>query len=543
MANNQYFIYHLHSDYSSCVTNIDSATKVDMYINKAKECGMTALAFSEHGSVLNWYEKKTKIENAGMKYVHAVEMYVTETLSEKIRDNYHCILIAKNYDGFLEINKLVSKSFNRNDNHYYYRPRISIDDVMNTSDNVIITTACLAGILNSGNESIIEKFIGWLTEHKDRCYLEIQHHNVSKQKTYNSYLINLSQKTGIPLIAGTDTHSLDSTYARARELLQKSKNVFFDDEDGWDMEFKTYEQLIESYKIQNSIPTEIYLQAVENTNRVAEQIDTFEIDMSTKYPKLYENSTEVFRDMVYSAIDSHPYALKFHSREEIVRRIEEELPVYEKTGMIDFMLFQKMVRDWEHQNDIYTGVARGSVSGSYIAYLLGITEMDSIRFNLNFFRFANPYRVSNADIDSDYFDPDRTKVRNFLLTSDKIKSAEIVAFGTIKLRGAIRDLCRALDISLEETNEICSRLETNDSHEEYVPEDLIQEYPELFKYAKLVNGVITSVGTHPAGVLCASRDIESEIGLFSLSTTPHPVSCNDMYGLDACWWTKLDCLG
>ena len=543
---NNYFIYHLHSDYSSCTTNIDSVTKIDMYINKAKECGMTALAFSEHGNILNWYEKKSKIEKAGMKYVHAMEAYVTETLDEAIRDNYHFVLIAKNYDGFLELNRLNTKSYNRHDNSFYYRPRISLDDIMNTSDNIIITTACLAGLLNSQKDELKEKFINWAITHKDRVFLEIQHHNVSEQISYNKNLYILSQKTGLRLITGTDTHSIDEPHAEARVIMQKAKGVYFDNEDGWDLTFKTYDELVESYRKQNSLPMDIVFEAIRTTKLVEDMIEPFELDMSTKYPKLYDNSLEVFRKMVYDSIDTHPYALKFHTKEEIVKRIEEELPVYEKTHMIDFMLFQKFVRDWEHENNIYVGAGRGSVSGSYIAYLLGITEMDSIRFDLNFFRFANEYRVSNCDIDSDYYDPDRVKTRNFLLTCDKIKSAEIAAFGTIKLRGAIRDVGRALELPLDEVTEICDKLEEveiNGKKVEVAGETLRKKYPELFKYVDLVQDVIVSVGTHPAGVLCASRPIDEEIGLFSLSTTEHMVSCNDMYGLDACWWTKLDCLG
>jgi DNA polymerase-3 subunit alpha len=517
-----------------------------MYINKAKECGMTALAFSEHGNILNWYEKKSKIEKAGMKYVHAMEAYVTETLDEAIRDNYHFVLIAKNYDGFLELNRLNTKSYNRHDNSFYYRPRISLDDIMNTSDNIIITTACLAGLLNSQKDELKERFINWAITHKDRVFLEIQHHNVSEQISYNKNLYILSQKTGLRLIAGTDTHSIDEPHAEARVIMQKAKGVYFDNEDGWDLTFKTYDELVESYRKQNSLPMDMVIEAIKTTKIVEDMIEPFELDMSTKYPKLYDNSLEVFRKMVYDSIDTHPYALKFHTKEEIIKRIEEELPVYEKTHMIDFMLFQKFVRDWEHENNIYVGAGRGSVSGSYIAYLLGITEMDSIRFDLNFFRFANEYRVSNCDIDSDYYDPDRVKTRNFLLTCDKIKSAEIAAFGTIKLRGAIRDIGRALELSLDEVTEICDKLEeveTNGKKVEVAGEALRKKYPELFKYVDLVQDVIVSVGTHPAGVLCASRPIDEEIGLFSLSTTEHMVSCNDMYGLDACWWTKLDCLG
>ena len=132
------------------------------------------------------------------------------------------------------------------------------------------------------------------------------------------------------------------------------------------------------------------------------------------------------------------------------------------------------------------------------------------------------------------------------MTCDKIKSAEIAAFGTIKLRGAIRDVGRALELPLDEVTEICDKLEEveiNGKKVEVAGETLRKKYPELFKYVDLVQDVIVSVGTHPAGVLCASRPIDEKIGLFSLSTTEHMVSCNDMYGRDACWWTKLDCLG
>lgn len=119
----------MHSDLSNGVTNVDSVTKYHEYIKRAEECGMTALGFSEHGSVFEWYHKKTAIEAAGMKYLHAAEFYLTETIEEKIRDNYHCVLVARNYAGFLELNRLASAAFNRKDNHFYYTPRISFDEL------------------------------------------------------------------------------------------------------------------------------------------------------------------------------------------------------------------------------------------------------------------------------------------------------------------------------------------------------------------------------------------------------------------------------
>ena len=130
---NNYVPYHVHSDLSNGVTNIDSVTKYKEYIKRAAECGMTAFGFAEHGSVFEWWHKKNDIEAAGMKYLHATEAYVTFSLDEKIRDNYHCVLIARNLDGVFELNELLSKSFCRDDNHFYYVPRISFDELCNTS--------------------------------------------------------------------------------------------------------------------------------------------------------------------------------------------------------------------------------------------------------------------------------------------------------------------------------------------------------------------------------------------------------------------------
>ena len=151
--NNNYTVLHLHSDMSNGVTNIDSVTKYQEYVSRAKELDMTALAISEHGSVFDWYGKKEAIEKSGMRYIHAEEFYITEKIDIdensnpiKLRDNWHCLLIARNFDGVKELNRLASKSFNRKDGHYYYAPRIEFSDLLNTSENIIISTACLGGI-------------------------------------------------------------------------------------------------------------------------------------------------------------------------------------------------------------------------------------------------------------------------------------------------------------------------------------------------------------------------------------------------------------
>ena len=142
-----YTILHLHSDMSNCyATAIDSITKFDEYIKEAVKNNMQAIAYSEHGSVFSWVKKKEVCDKNNIKYIHGVEIYITESLENKIRDNYHTCLYAKNWDGVREINKLISLANNREDGHFYYVPRISIDDFLNISDNIIVTTACLGGV-------------------------------------------------------------------------------------------------------------------------------------------------------------------------------------------------------------------------------------------------------------------------------------------------------------------------------------------------------------------------------------------------------------
>ena len=225
MSNKTYCVYHLHSDLSNGVTNIDSVTKYKEYVEYAKSLGMTALAFAEHGNIFEWVHKKESIEAAGMKYIHAAEVYLTtdKSADDKHRDNYHCVLIAKNYDGVKELNKLISASFNRDDYHYYYAPRIGFDELYGTSDNIIITTACLGGVINKADNNIKTEFLKFLIKNKHRCYLEIQHHNCRDQAVYNKALYTICQKTGIPLIAGTDTHCLNDIHIAGRSICRKLK--------------------------------------------------------------------------------------------------------------------------------------------------------------------------------------------------------------------------------------------------------------------------------------------------------------------------------
>ena len=550
---------------------------------------MKAMAFTEHGSFFGWVNKKRHIESAGMKYIHGAEFYITETINEKIRDNYHCCLYAKNYDGVLELNQLSSISFNRDDNHFYYAPRITIDELLATSDNVLVSTACLGGILHNGTDAIKDKFITFLANNKHRCFLEIQHHNDvdGEQGRYNQYLYELSKKIGVPLIAGTDTHALNEEHLKGRKTLQKAKNVRFENEDSWDLTFKTYDELILEYQKQNVLPMNVVLDAIENTNRLADMVDEFELDETYKYPHLWEDSEATFAEKIKEGIKRRGVD-KYPNYQEYIDRIEHELEAYRHNGAIDFMLLMEDIIDWCVSQDIRVGYGRGSVNGSVIAWLLGITEMDSIKHKLNFERFMNVERVSLSDIDTD-FPPSRIdEVKNYIFSKAGLHCCDIITFNTIALKGAIKDVCRAFHYeNIEYTPETVKKkiseweksIEGHDSRDTDVrmPKDIIadiekysihkevpyeyvsfanelsnlvdtdeelarKQYPDIFELVDLVNGTIVSVGSHPCGCVVSPDTVSDKIGTFTTSTSIYPISQIYMKEIDGLNYVKLDLL-
>lgn len=580
--------------YSNGVTNIDSITGFQRYVDFAKKNGMKAMAFSEHGSVFSWFKKKEAIEKAGMKYIHAEEFYVTETIEEKLRDNYHCVLIAKNYDGVKELNKLSTISFNRKDGHFYYQPRITFDELTHTSDNIIVTTACLASILNKGNDVLRDKFIGFLRKNKHRCFLEIQHHDVEDQIEYNKYLWELSKAIDIPLIAGTDTHALNEEHMKGRAIMQKAKNVHFAEEDKWDLTAKTYDALISAYKKQNALPIDVVIEAINNTNIMADMVEEFTVTREYKYPHLWEDPEGLIRQKIQEGIIRRGVD-RYPNYQEYLDRIESEMSAYIHNGAIDFMLLMEDIISWMRDNDIMPGYGRGSCNGSVIAWLLGITEMDSIKHKLNFERFMNIERVSLSDIDTD-IPPSRIEdVKQYIMSKPGVYCSDIITFNTIALKGAIRDVCRGLAndnfdnlpqttkekikkerkefdkkynnalkdglvLRFQYTPELTKEILQHSKHKEVHPieylktsEEIIQvaesdmdkatkEYPEVMSIVNLVLGTIVSIGTHPCGMIVSPMSLDDNIGLCTTSTSPYPVSELYMKEVDSLNYVKLDLL-
>ena len=543
-----YVPYHIHTMLSNGITNIDSVSTYSDYVEIAKEFGMKAFAFSEHGSVLSWVKKKLAIEKAGMKYIHAEEFYLTSKISkdeegnlELIRDNYHCVLIAKNYEGVKELNKLSSKSFYR-DGHFYYSPRITFDELENTSDNIIITTACVASPLSKGEELVKKRFLKFLIKNKHRCFLEVQHHLDEYQCQYNKLLAEISVRYNIPLIAGTDSHAAKEEQVIGRSIMQKSKGVHFDNEDSWDLVFRNYDELVEAYKKQNALPEELYLQAINNTNVMADMIEEFELDYTKKYPVLYDDSLKALKEKIGKGIINRGVN-QLSNYEEYKKKIAYELKTYIHNGAVDFLLLEEDYKNAMKKKGIKFGYSRGSVSGSVIAYLIGITEVDSLKYNLNFERFMNTERISLADVDTDWFDTDRDEVRKYLFDKQGLYCCNIITFNTIKMRGAIKDIGRALNYTPDESQALSDMVEEDDDKNEFIADKIREKHKKLFDYVDMVNGTVTSLGRHAAGLVVSPIDVEEAFGTLYISSSDKPISQINMKEIDSLNYVKLDILG
>jgi len=534
---NNYFIYHLHSDFSNAFTTMDSVTKYHMYIEKAKELGMKALAFSEHGSILSWTKKKETIEKNGMKYVHAIEAYVTEDSStdDKHRDNYHVVLIAKNWYGVVEINKLSSKSFCKTDEHFFHNPRITYEELKATSDNIIICTACIGGILYKGNDELKDDFIKFLIKNKHRAFLEIQHHSVESQSEYNKFLYKLSLEYGIKLVAGTDTHSLNDDYADGRKLLQKLKNIHFANEDGWDSTMKSYDELVECYRKQGALSPSIYLEAINNTNLIVDMVEEFKLDKTNKYPKLYDESEKIFKQKINQGWKRRDIKSK-ENVQEYTDRLMYEFATMKKNGSIDYLLLEEKIKTAMAKQGVFSAPSRGSSSGSLVAYLLGVTDMDSIKYNLNFERFMNSERVSLCDIDSDWSPEQRPAVKKFIHDIEGVYTSEIITFNTIALKGSIRDIGSALDMPKYQIDDISKNAEAKEA-------EYRAKYPELFRYVDLLMGTIVSIGAHPAATIVSPIPLDESMGIFYSTTCEYPIAQINMKEVDDLNFVKLDVLG
>lgn len=561
METRNYVVYHLHSDLSL----LDSATKFEDYIEKAVDLGQKAICFTEHGNIMRWVAKKEACDKAGIKYLHGCEVYLTYQLEPKIRDNYHTILIAKNMKGLKELNALVSIS--NEDDHFYFKPRITFEEFLNISDDVIKISACLASplakmedeinTLSSKNEQIeeLEKIrLNVLENNFDKIllkydYYEIQPHiNSEEQIAYNKRLFEWSKKYNKPLIAGTDTHSINKYKAECRSILQVAKGIEFANEDMFDLTYKSYEELVDMFERQNALPKNVFLQAIENTNFMADSCEEIVLDKEFKYPKVYEDDIETLRVRLWEMLNNKIKngVIPQEQKQFFIDNIKIELDVFKKINMCGFMLFMSDLVMWCHENNIPTGFARGSCGGSCIAYVLDIIDINPIQWKTVFSRFANEDRKEIGDIDVDFAPDDRDMVYNHMIEKfGKEYTAYILAIGTVSDKGCIDEIGRALyrktgheDYSLENLKIVKKEYETyknnvadelgglekklkdkeitkNDFIKEWevLFEPIVKKYPKIFYYFLGLLNTNISQSMHPCGMVVSPITLADNYGV------------------------------
>lgn len=503
---------HVHSDLSLN----DSATNFKLYVDRAAELGQTAIAFTEHGKPMQWVAKKMYCDSKGIKYIHGVECYLTRTLSEKVRDNYHTVLLAKNLRGLLEINQAISSA--TQPDHFYYAPRMTFDEFLHLSHNVIALSACTASPLNNlpASDPYFEKLLARYD------YLEIQPHIAQKQRDYNVQLASLAKTYNKPLVATSDVHSIDQYKAECREILILAKNgKEYEDSDGFDMTFRSYDEMVSAFRRQDCLPENIWMEAIENTNRIADSIENWNLDRDLKYPILYgtrEKDAEMFRDLVFTKLqDKLDHGIIPREQEEAFRTsLEEELRVFHKVHMEGFMLSEAETISWAKDQGYSVGPGRGSVCGSRAAYVTDITDVNPETWHTVFSRFCNEDRVEVGDIDVDVIDSERPFFFQHVIERfGQAKTARVPTFGTMQSKAVIKCICRALKNregddsvhTVDYAEKVISEFEANENAAR-------QKYPDVLQYYDGLLDVKISQSVHPAGIVISPITLADNYGVF-----------------------------
>ncbi|WP_085829570.1 DNA polymerase III subunit alpha [Clostridium massiliodielmoense] len=522
----QKFVHlHTHTEYSL----LDGSGKIGGLIERAKELGMNSLAITDHGTMFGCVDFYKKAKEAGIKPIIGSEIYVaSKSMHIKRNDsenrNHHLVLLVKNEAGYKNLMKIVSKAAIEG---FYYKPRVDHEYLKEHSEGLIALSACLAGevsynLLNGTKEKAREVALFYKDIFKEGFYLELQYHGIDKQLRVNEMLIELSKELDIPLVATNDVHYIKKEDAKSHDVLlciQTGKTL--DDEDR--MRYEPQNFYLKSPEEMND--TFSYVQeALENTVKIAEECNFDYIFHESKLPNFPlpegKDHFEYMKELCYKGLEVRYPEITPQLKE----RLEYELGVIKEMGYVDYFLIVWDFFRFSHEKGIMTGPGRGSAAGSLVAYTLGITKIDPIKYNLIFERFLNPERVSMPDIDSDFCYERRGEVIDYVVEKyGKDNVSQIVTFGTMAPRACIRDVGRAMNYSYAEVDRIAKMIPTVlgitiDKALEMNPElkeayDSDNRVKELIDVARDLEGLPRHTSTHAAGVVIASQPLVNYVPL------------------------------
>lgn len=555
---------HVHSEFSL----LDGLGKLDYLLLKAKALGMDALALTDHGSMYGSFKFYLKAKAAGIKPIIGVETYVArrshlDKEGKMDTEPYHLILLAQNELGYKNLLKLVTISHL---DGFYYKPRIDWELLEKHHEGLICLSACLAGEVSQyllHNEEVkaeeVAKRYGALFG-KDHYYIELQRHDsIPEVGQVHEKLITLARKLGLPLVATNDVHYVNADDAEAQEILlcvqtQRTiveKNRPLSMISSPDFYMRSQDEMKELFA---HIP-----EAIENTLKIAAMCD---IELSVgkwilpEFPLPENETAESFLEKLIWERVAYRYP---KLTDEINTRIRYELDIITKKGYSTYFLIVSDFVNWAKDQGIGVGPGRGSAAGSVISYILGITGIDPFYFRLPFERFLNPFRPSPPDIDLDFADDRRDEVIAYVTKKygdDKV--AQIITFGTMEARGAVRDAGRALGMPYAKPDRISKLIPlglqgsamTIEKALELTPElqtayKLEPETKRLLDVAQKLEGVARHASVHAAGVVIADKPLVSYTPLQRESKGDRIVTQYDMYtvGEDGVGLLKMDFLG
>ncbi|MFA6514414.1 MAG: DNA polymerase III subunit alpha [Patescibacteria group bacterium] len=552
---------HNHTHYSL----LDGLTKLDEMINYAKEQGSPAVAITDHGSMYGVIEFYQKAKKAGVKPIIGVEAYLApgsrfdKNTREDGRSN-HLLLLAKNNEGYKNLIKLVSKAYIEG---FYYKPRIDWELLTEHHEGIIASTACLAGeiprLIMSDKLKEAEKRIKEYNSlfGAGNFYLELMDHpEIPELEKVNSELIKFSKKLKIPVIATNDVHYFKKEDAEAQDILlclQNKKKITDTDRmkmlGHGDYSMRSNAEMIAAFK---HIP-----EAIENTLKIAEMCNV-EIELGQiqlphfEVPAGYDGNSYLKEWCEKGILKRYP-GKPDSELKEVQERLDYELSVIAKMGWPAYFLIVADFINWAKDNKIVVGPGRGSAAGSLVCYLTGITNLDPLEYNLLFERFLNPDRISMPDIDMDFADIRRGEVLNYVgekYGQDHV--AQIITFGTMAARAAVRDVGRVLDEPYEYCDKISKSIPMFTKLEEAIK--TVPELREMYNneaaakrildYAKRLEGVARHASTHACGVLITDQPLTEYVPIQHASSADESViSQYSLHPIEDLGLLKMDFLG
>lgn len=523
MKNNQFCHLHLHNEFSY----LDGVGTAQEYIDKAKREGFSSIALTNHANIDGLIQWQQSCDKEGINPILGTEMYIVPDMRDKQKGEKkgHIVFLIKNEKGWKELCKIMTVA---NLKGFYYKPRIDFNFLLSCDlSGLIILTACSRSFLHLPKG---EAVLWSLAEKKADVYIEIMPHIGREFDAHNARLLEFRYKYGLKLVATNDCHYVDNSDWESHEvLLAIQTRAKWKDQSRWKfnvtgLHLKSANQMKNSFADQNAFPVKEYISAMKNTLEIADKCESFRIGKKkTVLPPIYPEAIDEYKEL-WKWTTKALFDKKLNSP-KYQRRLDYEMKVVKEKDFVRYFLIVGKLIDWCKINGIMTGAGRGSVGGSLIAYLMGITTVDPIKYKLLFTRFINKNRIDFPDIDMDFEDEKRKQVVDHLREryGDKCVFG-ISTFLTMKGRAVLRDVARVFDVPLTDVNEFTKTMpgggggedeEINNSvrlHSEGGGRWFLRKYPEVIKHATKLEGQLRGVGRHAAGVVVVPQSIDFEKG-------------------------------